>query len=92
MSHENPTEQEFSKQDEEKFEKNGLRQYGVYSAIVFQMLATMAVSYTHLDVYKRQTHSKNSVRHSFRIENVKRFHFFSRGNKFNRFFNHGTNR
>ena len=45
MSHENPTEQEFSKQDEEKFEKNGLRQYGVYSAIVFQMLATMGVAF-----------------------------------------------
>ena len=45
MSHENPTEQEFSKQDEEKFEKNGLRQYGVYSAIVFQMLATMGFAF-----------------------------------------------
>ena len=45
MSDENPTEQEFSREDEKKFQKNGLRQYGVYSAIVFQMLATMGLSF-----------------------------------------------
>ena len=45
MSDENPTEQEFSQEDEKKFQKNGLRQYGVYSAIVFQMLATMGLSF-----------------------------------------------
>lgn len=45
MSDENPTEEEFSKDDQEKFEKNGLRQYGVYSAIVFQMLATMGLAF-----------------------------------------------
>lgn len=45
MSDENPTEQEFSREDEKKFQKNGLRQYGVYSAIVFQMLATMGLAF-----------------------------------------------
>ncbi|MGZ5285058.1 MAG: AtpZ/AtpI family protein [Kaistella sp.] len=45
MSDENPTEQEFSQEDEKKFQKNGLRQYGVYSAIVFQMLATMGLAF-----------------------------------------------
>lgn len=45
MSEENPTEQEFSLEDEKKFQKNGLRQYGIYSAIVFQMLATMGLGF-----------------------------------------------
>ena len=45
MSEENPTEQEFSPEDEKKFQKNGLRQYGIYSAIVFQMLATMGLGF-----------------------------------------------
>ena len=45
MSEENPTEQEFSSEDEKKFQKNGLRQYGIYSAIVFQMLATMGLGF-----------------------------------------------
>lgn len=45
MSDEKPTEQEFSQEDEKKFQKNGLRQYGVYSAIVFQMLATMGLAF-----------------------------------------------
>lgn len=45
MSDQNPTEQEFSQQDEKNFQKNGLRQYGVYSAIVFQMLATMGLAF-----------------------------------------------
>lgn len=45
MSEENPTEQEFSKEDKKKFEKNGMRQYGIYSAVVFQMLATMGLAF-----------------------------------------------
>lgn len=45
MPEENPTDQEFSKEDEKKFEKNGFRQYGVYSAVVFQMLATMGLAF-----------------------------------------------
>lgn len=45
MSDEKLTEEEFSKEDQENFEKNGLRQYGVYSAIVFQMLATMGLAF-----------------------------------------------
>lgn len=45
MSDEKPTEEEFSKEDQENFEKNGLRQYGVYSAIVLQMLATMGLAF-----------------------------------------------
>ena len=45
MSDEEPTEQEFSREDEKKFQKNSLRQYGVYSAIVFQMLATMGLGF-----------------------------------------------
>ena len=45
MSEENPTEQEFSPEDEKKFQKNGLQQYGIYSAIVFQMLATMGLGF-----------------------------------------------
>lgn len=45
MSEEKPTQQEFSQQDEKKFRRNGLRQYGVYSAIVFQMLATMGLGF-----------------------------------------------
>ncbi|MCB4234927.1 AtpZ/AtpI family protein [Kaistella anthropi] len=45
MSDEKPTEEEFSKEDQENFEKNGLWQYGVYSAIVFQMLATMGLAF-----------------------------------------------
>ena len=45
MSEENPTEQEFSPEDEKNFQKNGLRQYGIYSAIVFQMLATMGLGF-----------------------------------------------
>ena len=45
MSEEKPTQQEFSQEDEKKFRRNGLRQYGVYSAIVFQMLATMGLGF-----------------------------------------------
>ena len=45
MPEENHSNQEFSKEDQKKFEKNGMRQYGVLSAIVFQMLATMGLSF-----------------------------------------------
>jgi hypothetical protein len=45
MSEENPKEWEFSKKDEENYRKNGFRQYGIYSAIVFQMLATMGIAF-----------------------------------------------
>lgn len=45
MSDENPTEQEFSKEDEKRYEGNSMRQYGVYSSIVFQMLATMGLAF-----------------------------------------------
>ena len=45
MSEEKPTQQEFSPEDEKKFRRNGLRQYGIYSAIVFQMLATMGLGF-----------------------------------------------
>lgn len=40
-----PKNEDFTKEDEEKFEKNGLRQYGIYSAVVFQMLATMGLAF-----------------------------------------------
>ncbi len=45
MSDEKSTEEKFSNEDKENFEMNGLRQYGVYSAIVFQMLATMGLAF-----------------------------------------------
>lgn len=45
MSDENPTEQEFSKEDREEYKKNPLRQYGVYSSIVFQMLAIIGLGF-----------------------------------------------
>lgn len=45
MSDDNPTDLEFSKEDEKKFEQSGMRQYGIYSAIVFQMLATMGLAF-----------------------------------------------
>ena len=45
MSDEKSTEDQFSNKDKENFEMNGLRQYGVYSAIVFQMLATMGLAF-----------------------------------------------
>ncbi|TXF79084.1 AtpZ/AtpI family protein [Chryseobacterium sp.] len=45
MPEKNTEEQDFSQEDEKKFAKNGLRQYGVYSAIVFQLLATMGLSF-----------------------------------------------
>lgn len=45
MSDENPTEQEFSKEDREEYKKSPFRQYGVYSSIVFQMLAIIALGF-----------------------------------------------
>lgn len=45
MPDENSSDPEFSKEDEKKYARNGLRQYGVYSAIVFQMLATMGLGF-----------------------------------------------
>ncbi len=45
MSEENPTEQEFSEKDRENYEKSGTRQYGIYSAIVFQMLAIIGLGF-----------------------------------------------
>lgn len=45
MSEENPTEQEFSQEDREEYKKSPFRQYGVYSSIVFQMLAIIALGF-----------------------------------------------
>lgn len=45
MSQENFDKNDFSEKDEAEFAKNGLRQYGIYSAIVFQMLATMGLAF-----------------------------------------------
>lgn len=45
MSEENKTDDDFSKEDEKNFAKSGMRQYGIYSAIVFQMLATMGLAF-----------------------------------------------
>lgn len=45
MVDQNPNDPDFSPKDEENYQKNGLRQYGVYSAIVFQMLATMGLAF-----------------------------------------------
>ena len=44
----NPDESEdgdFSKEDARRFATGGLRQYGVYSAVVFQMLATIGLAF-----------------------------------------------
>ena len=45
MAKDNPEKDEFLTKEDEEFAKNGLRQYGVYSAIVFQMLATMGLAF-----------------------------------------------
>jgi hypothetical protein len=45
MSTDNHYNQEFTEEDQKNYNKNGLRQYGIYSAIVFQMLATMGFSF-----------------------------------------------
>lgn len=36
---------DFNEEDQKNYNKNGLRQYGIYSTIVFQMLATMGLSF-----------------------------------------------
>ena len=45
MPNEKSSNQEFNEEDQKNYNKNGLRQYGVYSAIVFQMLATMGLAF-----------------------------------------------
>lgn len=45
MSDEKPTEQEFSKEDMKEYKESPYRQYGVYSSIVFQMLAIIALGF-----------------------------------------------
>lgn len=45
MSEENPTEQEFIKEDREEYKESPFRQYGVYSSIVFQMLAIIGLGF-----------------------------------------------
>lgn len=40
-----PYNEDFTEEDEKRFEKNGFRQYGMYSAVVFQMLATMGLAF-----------------------------------------------
>lgn len=36
---------DFTDEDQKNYQKSGLRQYGIYSTIVFQMLATMGLSF-----------------------------------------------
>lgn len=36
---------DFIDEDQKNYQKSGLRQYGIYSTIVFQMLATMGLSF-----------------------------------------------
>ena len=36
---------DFTEEDQKNYQKSGLRQYGIYSTIVFQMLATMGLSF-----------------------------------------------
>lgn len=45
MSEENPSEQEFSKEDMKEYKESPFRQYGVYSSIVFQMLAIIGLGF-----------------------------------------------
>lgn len=45
MTDQNSSDPDFTPKDEENFKKSGFRQYGVYSAIVFQMLATMGLGF-----------------------------------------------
>ena len=45
MTNKDSNKEGFSTEDEKKFASNSLRQYGVYSGIVFQMLATMSLSF-----------------------------------------------
>ncbi len=36
---------DFTDEDQKNYQKSGLRQYGIYSTIVFQMLATLGLSF-----------------------------------------------
>lgn len=45
MSIEQPSDQEFSKEDEKKYKNSGFRLYGKYSAVVFQMLAVIGLGF-----------------------------------------------
>ena len=45
MATENSNPDSSGKDAERKFASSGLRQYGVYSAVVFQMLATMGLGF-----------------------------------------------
>lgn len=45
MPEEIPSKKDFTTEDEKKFARNGMRQYAAYSAVVFQMLATMGLSF-----------------------------------------------
>lgn len=45
MSEHNSSHDNFTPDDEKKFAGNSLRQYGVYSGIVFQMLTTMGLAF-----------------------------------------------
>ncbi len=45
MDQKKPNSEEFNEKDELNYAKNSMRQYGVYSSIVFQMLATMGISF-----------------------------------------------
>ena len=42
---ENPNKEEKNPETEKDYGQGGLRQYGVYSSIVFQMLATMGLGF-----------------------------------------------
>lgn len=45
MPDEQQKDPDFDLEDEKKLANTGLRQYGIYSAIVFQMLATMGLAF-----------------------------------------------
>lgn len=45
MPFKNSHNQDFNEEDQKNYQNSGLRQYGIYSAIVFQMLATMGLSF-----------------------------------------------
>ena len=45
MLEETPSENEFTKEDEKKFRNSGFRKYGVYSSVVFQMMAIIALCF-----------------------------------------------
>lgn len=45
MFEETPSENEFTKEDEKKIRNSGFRKYGVYSSVVFQMMAIIALGF-----------------------------------------------